>query len=368
MDELAVDTEFHDFEAALDHGLVWPSSLSQDSGELQPQPCYFFEILGTEDTWQGRRFSTFRSSTGPRGMLQLVAWPVSNILKHVLDSCGIPHVYMMAMTCRSLRNVALRLIEEHAQDTLQRVFAGEQQLGKYVDSFGCFAWALRLRSWIPQASLTNWQQLELDAAYEFLISQVVIDETAHLVGLKPIAAMRWKAEGRRALGLFCKDCLTMPTAYRKILYHYRTAWAQVCDILNMNATMVRRFEFKGHSVTRRLEFSWPSVTVFVHCPLTGDVGMMSWTVHDVYNWFRLKKFPVYGLLDMQLDGPALMRLLMLTRSLRNEDNVFLLRAPRGLGMTAKQFSKLLWFVDNGVKSGTVAREEHQITFQVGKQR
>jgi hypothetical protein len=342
--------------------------LSQHGRELQQTPCPFLDVFGTQDTWQGRRFNMYNGSSGPRGMLQLVQWPVVNILRHVLQGGGVQHLYMMAMTCRSWRDIALEHIEEHAQDTLQHNFANKQQLCKFVDSFGCFAWALRLRNFLPVTSLTNWQPCELDAAFDFLLAQVVIDETSHLVGLKPLAASRWKSEGRRAFELFLKDCLSSKGNYRRILYHYKKAWVQVRSILEFNATCLRRLQFKAHSSTRSMKFSWPCVTIDVHCPFANDTGVLSWTIQDVYNWFRIKKFPVSGLLDLQLDGSELARLCTLAETSRDGDNIFLLRAPRGLGMSAKQFSRLQWFMKNRMLMADMPHEEHTLTFRVGEQK
>lgn len=375
MDVFEVDDALLELDARVDSELQWlgasedtVSSLSQHSLGFQAEPCRFFDVLGTQDTWQGKRFNMFMSHSGPRGMLQLVKWPVVNILNNLLDSGSVWHLCMVAMSCRCMRDVALAIIEEHSQEQLKRKFYDGRQLFRFVDSFAFFSWAYGLRSWMPAASLKKWQPRELDAAYDCLVARIVVDETSPFVGLTPYAAMRWKVEGRRAFELFCTDCLGSTVAYRKLLYHYNKAWVQVYKILEENATAIRRSEFKGHSTTHRIDFAFPNVTIHVHCPISSDSGTMHWTIQDVYHWFRLKKFPVAGLLDMQLDGPALVRLCQISEFLPNADNLFLRRWPQGLGMSAKQFTRLLWFMKTRCMTNDEPSKVHQITFQVGEQK
>jgi len=357
------------FEIGSDTELLWPS---QSLPEAQKAPCLFFDVFGTQDTWQGKRFTLCNSaSSSSRGMLQLVQWPVINILRQVMKNNGVPHMYKLAMTCRSLREVALQFIETYAKQQFVKIFQGDTQLGQFVDSFGFFSWALKLRNWLPLASLKNWQKCELDAAYDFLSAQVVINERSNMVGLKPFAAARWKVEGRHALELFCKDCLVCDGNFRRILYHYNKAWRQVRCILESNATAIRLLDLKVHSnfIMRSITFSWPHVSLCVYDPSANIVGASEWSVQEVYNWFRLKRFPVSGLVDLQLDGRELRRLCTIAQTDVNAIKIFLKRAPKGLGMTVKQYAKLEFYVKNGMfNTVPVDQKDITITFRVGEQK
>jgi hypothetical protein len=331
--------------------------------------CPLFDVLGTEEAWQGKRWlCSLGHRASSRGVLLLMTWPVSNILRHVFLSCGISKLYMLAMTCRSFRDIALRLIEEHAQEEVTRLFFNDKQLHKFVDMFGCFSWALGLKQKMTATTLSVWDCRELDAAYEFLTQKLQIDEVSHLHGLKPMQAMCWKVSGRRALEDFMRDCITGDCCWRKVLFHYNKAWKMISDIFVANARVVKDMEFRGRSSVRRLVPSWPSVMMHVYCPIEHDSGVWSWTAQDVYQWFRIKKFPVSGLYDMNLDGAELVRLCTLAETCTKHTNVFLLRPPGGLGMSVAQFNRVKWLMHNHMLVDRGVPVLKTITFHLGEKK
>ena len=375
MDVLHVDEDLLETDVCADAELQWPSEMSDDSCAVMQdlhafndkQSCLFFNVFGTQDTWQGKRFSVVSKRSGKQGMLQLIQWPVQTVLVQLFRTGGVQSLYMIAMTCRCFRDAAQQLIEEHAREEYRRQFLDPRQLGKFVDSFGCFAWALNLRSFLPAGSLTHWYAEELDAAYNFLSAQVLIDERAPMHGLQPIAAKRWRTEGRLAFESFCADCLAPKCAFSRVLFHYQKAWKHVRSILETNAAIVRRLQFKGQSTSDSVSFNFPCVTFQVRCVVTSDTGVLDWTPNDVYHWFRIKKFPVSGLLRMELNGPSLVRLYSLAQKMSAAENIFLMPSPRGLGMATAQYTRLQWLMDKRLLvTPEAVSQHHQITYRVGE--
>jgi hypothetical protein len=57
-----------------------------------------------------------------------------------------------------------------------------------------------------------------------------------------------------------------------------------------------------------IEVSWPFIRVH-HSRVDGDVHrIFEWTHEEVYGWFRLKKLPVTGFVNLQLSGQQLVHL------------------------------------------------------------
>jgi hypothetical protein len=375
-DKMEAGLGFFD-EAALD---AHPSFVSP------AKPCLLLDILGTEETWQGKHYYLITLGGRTRGMLNLVQWP----MVRVVSECSTPQLQQLAMTCRSLRKVALQILEGRAHDAIRRKYFTETQLIKFIDAFGCFGWAMSLTNWLTPRSVQEWREEELDAAYEELVVQIDIDEVAPLHGLMPQAARRWKVEGRGALQRFMRECVSGRPSYCKMLVHYDRAWGAIRNILELNANLVRTSSFAGqHSVVRHIHASWPFVKVDVEVLAAVHVcipdyhvqeglqpglqpglqqglqpglqqGVCKWSIHDVYHWFRLKKLPVSGLLQMQVDGAELLRIF------DSEDrpyahNRITAAPPQGLGMNALQKDR---FRSQVQKMLTQA----EITFRLGEQK
>jgi hypothetical protein len=202
--------------------------------QVTNKPCALFEVLGTEDTWQGKHFHQICINGRIRGMLNLVRWPMVQILSKLsMSQLGI-----LARTCRTFRKAALRALEEKAQDLLVSRYFQESHLIKFIDAFACFGWAMSLTESLTPATVATWRAEELDAIFEHLVAFIQIEEVSLLHGLQPEAARRWKIEGRQTLELFVADCVTLKASFCKLLMHYDRAWLAIRKIMELNAKLV----------------------------------------------------------------------------------------------------------------------------------
>jgi hypothetical protein len=88
----------YDSDAATDNG-------SKDLQNLPKRACLLFDVLGTEDTWQGKQFSVFTLNSDTLGMLILMRWPMATVLKHL----NLRELSMLGSTWRVLAATALLL-------------------------------------------------------------------------------------------------------------------------------------------------------------------------------------------------------------------------------------------------------------------
>jgi hypothetical protein len=202
---------------------------------------------------------------------------------------------------------------------------------------------------LTPATVATWRAEELDAIFEHLVAFIQIDAASLLHGLQPEAARRWRIEGRQALELFVADCVTLKASFCKLLMHYDRAWLAIRKIIELNAKLVMAVLFKDRSaVVRQIKASWPTVTVEseAEAPLkhSFDHDMSIWSPEELYQWFRLKKLPVRGLLDLQPNGADLLEWIAEENAADAPSRLSVL-PPRGLGMSSLQRSRLMFLVN-----------------------
>jgi len=313
--------------------------------ERRLSSCALFDVLGTEDTWQGKLFFPVYLNNRSRGMLILMRWPMVAILQRL----GLRELIMLASTCRSMRKSAARVLEEHAQLLLHKRYFQNTNLIKFLDAFACFGWAMSLTEFMTPATLRSWSVEELDAIFEHLIACVDMEAVSLLQGLQPAAFQRWRVEGRKALANFITDCVVQKPSFYKMLRHYDIAWKAVSLIMEENARLVLKAMFDGSTfVLRRMQASWPEVTVCADVSRASKhqfpEDMSLWTASEVQQWFRLKKLPVRGVIDMQPTGADLLDWVAL-ESARSKYSYFLQAPPRGLGLTFQQRNRCMLLVE-----------------------
>ena len=354
----------YDSDAATDN-------CSEDLQNLPQRACLLFDVLGTEDTWQGKQFSVFTLNGDTRGMLILMRWPMAAVLKHL----NLRELCMLASTCRGMRQSATRVIEEQAQALLARYFQ-ESNLSRFLDAFACFDWAMSLNGYLTPATLSSWRPEELDAKFDFHMACTQIEAVSLLQGLQPAAMQRWRVEGRKALDKFVSDCVVRKPSLLKMLRHYDSAWATVRSIIEENARLVLAAMFDNSTVClRRIQASWPEVTVDADISLSSKhrfpQDMRSWSTLEVYQWFRLKKMPVRGVLDVQPTGADLLQWVALENPV-NSISKLLTAPPHGLGFTLQQRNRCVMLVHRYGRSKDSAAAQpcktraHTFTFRFGE--
>lgn len=316
-----------------------------DVAKVPDKPCALFDVLGTEDTWQGKHFYQICINGRPRDMLNLLRWP----LVHIISKLTMPQLGVLAMTCRSFRKPALCALEERAHKLLVSRYFDESQCSKFIDAFANYDWAMSLSGFLTPATIANWRAEELDAICQTLFSFVEIEGVSLLHGLQPEAARRWKTEGRRALQLFVDDCVTSKASFCKMLMHYNHTWLSIRKIMEMNANLLLAILFENRSaVVRKIKASWPLVTVEaeVASPSKHSFGhdMSIWSPAKVYQWVRLKKMPVRGLLDLQPNGADLLQWIAQENTAGAPSRLSAL-PPLGLGMSSIQRSRFVFLVN-----------------------
>lgn len=309
------------------------------------KPCALFEVLGTEETWQGKHFHQICINGRVRGMLQLMRWPMVQILSNLSMS----QLGMLAQTCSSFRKPALRALEEKAQELLVSRYFQDSHLIKFIDAFACFGWAMSLTESLTPATVAVWRAEELDAIFEHLVAFLQIKEESLLIGLQPEAARRWMIEGRKTLELFVSDCVTSKASFCKLLMHYDRAWLAIRKIMELNAKRVMAVLFQDSSaVVRKIKASWPLVTVEAEvaapCRHDFDHDMSTWSQGEVYKWFRLKKMPMRGVLDLQPTGADLLQWIAHENTTGAPSRLSAM-PPLGLGMSSMQHSRFLFLVN-----------------------
>ena len=274
-----------------------PSHASTDNAQA---PCVLLDVLGTQDTWQGKGYYVVDQGSKSKAMLVCLPWPV----QFVLRACSIQELYRVGSTCRSLHTAAFRLIEERAEEQIHIRFFSDAKRVNFINLFGCFEWALSLKRVLTFNSLQNWNAADFDAAYNNVSARMCVKENEPLCGLKPVAVRQWKRLGRQALESFFKDCVASDHHFRKLLKHYSNAWASIMAVFNINADiLLADGQFKQ---ILEIDASWPVVRV--QYSLVDTRRVAEWTMYDVYKWFRLKKLPVTGLLKLQLCGKELVQI------------------------------------------------------------
>jgi hypothetical protein len=330
----------------LDPASCFPYDCFSDfTAKLPDRPCALFDVLGTEATWQGKHFHQIFINGRSRGMLNLVRWP----MVQVFDKLSMPQLGLLARTCHSLRKAAQRAMEERAQELLVSRYFQESHLIKFIDAFACFGWAMSLTESLTPATVATWRAEELDAIFEHLVAFIQIEEVSLLHGLQPEAARRWKIEGRQTLELFVADCVTLKASFCKLLMHYDRAWLAIRKIMELNAKLVMAVLFKDSSaVMRQIKASWPTVTVEAEVEAPSKHGfdhdMSIWSPEEMYQWFRLKKLPVRGLLDLQPNGADLLDWIAKENNAGAQSRLSAL-PPHGLGMSSLQRSRLMFLVN-----------------------
>ena len=310
------------------------------AAKVPDKPCALFDVLGTEDTWQGKHFHKICINGRTRGMLNLVRWPMVQILSKLT----MPQLGVLAMTCRSFRKPALRALEERGQELLVSRYFQESQCMKFIEAFACFGWATSLTDFLTPATIANWRAEELDAIFEHLFSFVEIEGVSLLRGLQPEAARRWKIEGRQAFQLFVDDCVASKATYCKMLMHYDRTWLSIRKIMEVNAKLVLAILFEDSSaVVCNICASWPLVTVEAEVASPSKHGfshdMSIWSQAEVYQWFRLKKLPVRGLLALQPNGADLLQWIADEKTPGAPSRLF------PLGMSSQQRSRFMFLVN-----------------------
>jgi hypothetical protein len=314
-----------------------------DQSAAAASACPMLDVVGSEASWQGKRFYFVEHNKHKRGVLQILHWPMNNILRQVFFKGGVQQLYKISMTCRCLRDAAHRLIEQHAEEEITRLYFSDKakQQDKFLESFGFFGWAMNVKQKLPAQCTEVWSTHEVDAAYDHLRKKFPVDEVCHLHGLKPLPAMRWKVEGRRALGHFISDCISRPSSWRKVLFHYNRAWKNIASIISDNAMAIKLADVNGQCLLKSIDVSWPAVKIILKCSNANTAGVWTWSTQQVYSWFRVKKFPVTGLFTLAVDGSQLVRMFTL-----GSHDIFMLKAPEGLGMSAPQFQRFKWHMTN----------------------
>lgn len=344
---------------------------SEVLNNLPASSCLLFDVLGTEDTWQGKQFSVFTLNGDTRGILILMRWPMEAVLKHLdlRDLC------ILASTCRGMRRSATRAIEEQAQALLARYFQ-ESNINKFLDAFACFDWAMSLSGFLTPATLSSWRPEELDAKFDFHMACMQIEAVSLIQGLQPAAMQRWRVEGRKALDKFVADCVVQKPSLLKVLRHYDSAWVTVRSIIEDNARLVLAQMFEINNVCLRyMKASWPEVTVDADLTLSSKhqfpQDMRSWSASEVHQWFRLKKMPVRGVLDVQPTGADLLHWVSLENPV-NKLSKLLTAPPHGLGLTLQQRNRCVMLVDRYCRSKDSATAQpcktraHTFTFRLGE--
>ncbi len=198
--------------------------------------CAPFDVLGTEDTWQGKHPHKICINCRSRSMLNLMRWPMVQVLKNL----NMPQLGMLARTCSSFRKSALRALEERAQELVVSRYFQESHLIKFINAFACFGWSMLITEFLTSPTVASWHAEELDAIFEHLCAFVQIEQVSLLHGLQPEAGRMWKTEGRKAMELFVADCVTLKVSFCKLLMHYDRDWLAIRKIMEVNAKLVSR--------------------------------------------------------------------------------------------------------------------------------
>jgi hypothetical protein len=340
--------EHHNIYEDASEDPVWPREILQDAAAeewdvLLEEPmcdahaayaaqsidkCSVFDVLKTESTWLGKSSYFVSINSYNKFMMHIMQWPMVPIMQ----ACDLPQLYLCAMTCRSLRTIALEIIETRAKTEMVQRYFGATQLCNFINVFAHFNDALSLTQWLPSNSLLHWTEYELDAIFDRVFDKHITCKTSNFDGLQTVPALNWQQQGRQAFGRFVRDCVAGQPSYRKILFHYNSSWALIKRILVSNADIIMDHEYgRGIAVVREYKVSWPTITVHF------SSDMLKWQSKDVYEWFRLKKFPVSGLQDVQLDRAQLMRLFSIGELCSKGKNIFCTPRPEGLGMNQQQY-------------------------------
>jgi len=211
-------------------GASWAEQQEYLKDRCMRPPLNILEVLGTQDTWQGKQTLHIQRGKTERHLLKLSIWPMQLVL----------HM-------------------------------------KFLNLFGCYSWAQDLQRMLTVNTLVNLDEDELNVMYDI----AAVPQNLHLKCLSPQAIDHWQKLGRCAFQDFFRGCIAARGSMRKQLSLFKRAWAALEEIFKLNAneqifskypSSSQRLRHVGASVGERrlrgylahqVTASWPNVRVLV---------------------------------------------------------------------------------------------------------
>ena len=248
-----------------------------------------FDVLGTSDEWQGKVVLERVVGLHKQEIVRILHWPINLIL----HECEDQQIHLLAATCKEFSKNICGRSEVRARTNILRLFYDEKCLIKFVDVFGLFNFACQLKDWLNHKSLQNWSTKELQVVYNSQLQKMKTQkyhgQSISFDCLLPAVQCMWTSLGFSAFKLFFDNCVAKPGSNKKILWHYKKAWKDICVLSTMNASSMlagkspqTAFLFQGsHELTDKLKYEvsgvWPNILVLIDAPSAA----LGWPAHKV---------------------------------------------------------------------------------------
>jgi hypothetical protein len=242
-----------------------------------------FDVLGTENTWQGkmvweRAVCTAEGGESTEKKIVLLTWPVLYILEH----CALMMTYQalanVQATCKNFCHRTRRIAELRAISEIQKTFRNEQQIFKFCERFALFDFALQYRDMLNDQTLMSLCDEELQAMYNEQFDKIQMMAPLNWNNFAPGIEGMWKTFGCKAFLTFFKHSVIKKPSNVKLLMSYRKTWKVIMNIVGRNAkhmldkkspetVMLLGGSFDGgHPGVGFVAGKWPNIRVIVHGP------------------------------------------------------------------------------------------------------
>ena len=254
-------------------GASWAEQQEYLKDRCMRPPLNILQVLGTQDTWQGKQTLHIQRGKTERHLLKLSIWP----MQLVLQACDVPTLYRLSATCTDIEIAAFTVIDQRVHQAMKRLFFDDSKRMKFLNLFGCYSWAQDLQRMLTVNTLVNLDEDELNVMYDL----AAVPQNLHLKCLSPQAIDHWQKLGRCAFQDFFRGCIAARGSMRKQLSLFKRAWAALEKIFKLNAnekvmckysSSSQRLRHVGARVGERrlrgylahqVTASWPNVRVLV---------------------------------------------------------------------------------------------------------
>jgi hypothetical protein len=229
-------------------GASWPEQQEYLKDRCMRPTLNILDVLGTQDTWQGKQTLHIQRGKTERHLLKLSIWP----MQLVLQACDVPTLYRLSATCTDFEIAAFTVIEQRVHQDTKRLFFDDSRCMKFLNLFGCYDWAQELQLMLTVNTLANLNEEELNVMYDIKFNEMQsackpvysdaghaldaeVPENLHLKCLSPPAIDHWQKLGRCAFQDFFLCCIAARCSMRKKLSLFKRVWAALEGIFKLNA-------------------------------------------------------------------------------------------------------------------------------------